>query len=803
MDGRAIVIDNGSYECRAGFSVKNQPVMRFRNIVTKSRSRIKETFVGAPPGEFDYTQYNIKSAFENNVVTQIDVQESVFDYIFSNLNITSSGIDYPIIMSEALFCPQQSRSLISELLFETYSANKLTYFVDGLASYYSNFGSDLKVDTMTVSLGYHTSQLIPISHGEYIPPACRRISIGGSYISWYLQKLLSLKYPCHADKFSITVAEDIVHQFGKVCENYREEMQRWKDEAYCQENTRTWSLRYSNETQRKAEELAERRQFQADRLREIHRKRTLDKMKEEGCSDDSDENQSYTCEVKRVHLCDDKNELEYKDSNEDTPPISESGIGGEDVLRKLANLRERKAMEFLSSLACPASVQAQITAAQPNTNQGLTEAKLKRRQQAASDLEARRGDDLSLWLSQINNTRQRISRQRTLRLSKVDLATELGLHSMDHADDVKVAGQVSAADRKQRKIEKIRSMTNELKSDRGKRLDNGRGGGVKKSTTPNTNLEDEDNWPDADVDEEEMVGLESSFSDDGEFDEDAEFQEGLDLMDTRGVTEENEETMSLSPERPPSPSSFYTALSRNRSRSRLRTKDAFDRLEEDAGDISECERDQLAVLDSVRAAYDPEFIKETGTVGLKVDVSEYYKIRLTTEPTRSTEVLFERSLLGDSQSGVGECLSWVLRDSSRYLFGDSASVNNSWVPRRLFLTGGPAALPGMPQRMRLELQQLLPWKPEGNPLDVIVAVDPSLDAWKGAQMWTKTAAENGFTEFTTRQVYEECGFDYLTETAISNRFYASLKDLQVNPKFNPGRGRQIAGVLPKSQNHEL
>lgn len=100
--------------------------------------------------------------------------------------------------------------VISELLFETYSAKRLTYFVDGLASYYFNFGSDPKIDTVMVSLGYHTTHLIPISNGEYIPSACRRVSVGGSCVSWYLQKLLSLKYPCHADKLNIAVAEVVL-----------------------------------------------------------------------------------------------------------------------------------------------------------------------------------------------------------------------------------------------------------------------------------------------------------------------------------------------------------------------------------------------------------------------------------------------------------------------------------------------------------------------------------------------------------------------------------------------------------------
>ena len=74
--------------------------------------------------------------------------------------------------------------------------------------------------------------------------------------------------------------------------------------------------------------------------------------------------------------------------------------------------------------------------------------------------------------------------------------------------------------------------------------------------------------------------------------------------------------------------------------------------------------------------------------------------------------------MGNGQVGVGECLSWVLRDSSRHLFFDSSEP---WVPRRLFLTGGLAKLPGMKERLQLELQQLLPWKEGGNHLDVVLA----------------------------------------------------------------------------------
>ncbi|VDN13967.1 unnamed protein product [Dibothriocephalus latus] len=110
-----------------------------------------------------------------------------------------------------------------------------------------------------------------------IPPACRRLGVGGAHIAWYLQQLLALKYQCHADRLTTTVAEQLVRTFGRVAVNYREEMNKWVDESYCTSNTKKWNLDYSDNSAKKANEAAERRQLQAERLRELHRRRHLEK----------------------------------------------------------------------------------------------------------------------------------------------------------------------------------------------------------------------------------------------------------------------------------------------------------------------------------------------------------------------------------------------------------------------------------------------------------------------------------------------------------------------------------------------
>lgn len=65
----------------------------------------------------------------------------------------------------------------------------------------------------------------------------------------------------------------------------------------------------------------------------------------------------------------------------------------------------------------------------------------------------------------------------------MDLATELGLHSQEVLDDgITITGQNSIMERKQRKIEKIRAMTNELKPERASGGKRGVGRGAARKT---------------------------------------------------------------------------------------------------------------------------------------------------------------------------------------------------------------------------------------------------------------------------------------------------------------------------------
>ena len=72
--------------------------------------------------------------------------------------------------------------------------------------------------------------------------------------------------------------------------------------------------------------------------------------------------------------------------------------------------------------------------------------------------------------------------------------------------------------------------------------------------------------------------------------------------------------------------------------------------------------------------------------------------------------------------------------------------------QNVFLTGTPARMPGLSERLHAMLRPILP--PE-MPLQIVRAADPSLDAWRGMAAFAQT--EEFSRVGVTKAEYEEWG----------------------------------------------
>ena len=147
----AIVIDNGSYEMRAGWSFSETgPYLRSKAISTKpkhlngcgglTKAMMDMILVGNELVDYDINRENIrKSMFDKNVVYQKPILEASMDYVISHIGLMNeTSIDYPVMMTEPLCNPNYSRAMVSELMFECYGVKALSYGIDSMMAFYGS-----------------------------------------------------------------------------------------------------------------------------------------------------------------------------------------------------------------------------------------------------------------------------------------------------------------------------------------------------------------------------------------------------------------------------------------------------------------------------------------------------------------------------------------------------------------------------------------------------------------------------------------------------------------------------------------
>ena len=87
-----IVIDNGSFHTRAGWALSRdeEPQLLFRSVAARSRGAARsDTQIGNDISSIEPLRWLLKSQFDRNVVVNFEIQELMFDHIFTHMGITS------------------------------------------------------------------------------------------------------------------------------------------------------------------------------------------------------------------------------------------------------------------------------------------------------------------------------------------------------------------------------------------------------------------------------------------------------------------------------------------------------------------------------------------------------------------------------------------------------------------------------------------------------------------------------------------------------------------------------------------
>ncbi|KAK5998409.1 Actin-like protein arp5 [Cladobotryum mycophilum] len=285
-DGAAIVIDNGSYSVRAGWSFESAPRFSMPPVMAKYRDRkIGKTFSFAGSDCYADTtaRGHIRNAFEagTGIVSNWDVTEHVLDYIFLKLGMNegSGAIDVPIVMTEAVANLPYSRKSMTEIIFECYGAPSLAYGIDSMFSYRHNKGKT----GLVVSSSHTSTHVIPVYNSKAILSQAIRLNWGGYHNAEYLLKLMRLKYPSFPGKLNASQAEQMVQDHCYISKDYDREIGGYLDWTGLEDRDVVIQYPYTEEViiQKSEEELAriaERKKESGRRLQEQAAKMRLEKL---------------------------------------------------------------------------------------------------------------------------------------------------------------------------------------------------------------------------------------------------------------------------------------------------------------------------------------------------------------------------------------------------------------------------------------------------------------------------------------------------------------------------------------------
>jgi actin-related protein 5 len=272
-----IVIDNGSFNCRAGWGGMSDPLLIFRSIVARQKNNqdVQEVLVGSEIPESDIYKLSIKSPFEKGILQHFHTQENVMDYIFWMLGIHDNSVNHPLLITEVPCCPNYSRDLLLELAFEAYSVPCVNFGIDAIFALRKNKGP--KATGMVISFGNQSTHIMPCIEGEFLASYSKRINIGGMHCTQSLLKFLQTRYFYAKNLILWPLAQEIIYSHCYTSLNYFQELENLKNGKLIRIQL-PWVMQ-QQPSEEEIKKKHQQRKEQGKKLKEIAIKKSEEKRK--------------------------------------------------------------------------------------------------------------------------------------------------------------------------------------------------------------------------------------------------------------------------------------------------------------------------------------------------------------------------------------------------------------------------------------------------------------------------------------------------------------------------------------------
>jgi len=212
---KAMVIDNGSGMCKAGFSGEQHPRSVFPEIIGKLKHPYVLTGIGQKDvyiGEEAQQRrgiLNMNYPIEHGIVKDLEgMQQIWYHTIYNELRVDPA--EYGAFLTEAPLNPKKNREEMTKIFFETFKTPNFYVSIQAVLSLYAAG----RTTGIVVDSGDGVTHTVPIYEGYSIPHAVLKMMLAGRDLTEYLLKILQER----GWNFTTTAEQEIVREIKeKLC----------------------------------------------------------------------------------------------------------------------------------------------------------------------------------------------------------------------------------------------------------------------------------------------------------------------------------------------------------------------------------------------------------------------------------------------------------------------------------------------------------------------------------------------------------------------------------------------------------